>query len=392
MKLAMIGFGQAGGKIVDRFVEYDAKNDLGVVKEAIAINTADTDLQGLECVPEDNRVLIGADKVRVKGHGVGADNERGAEVAEADIDILLNKMNDIPVHEVDAFLIVAGLGGGTGSGGSPVLARELGRRYTEPVYGLGVLPAETEGGLYTMNAARSLKTFIDEVDALMLFDNDEWRESGESVAGGYDTINDELVKRYCLMFAAGEVGVGDGVAESVVDSSEIINTLDCGGLASVGFASDTVDLSGQGFISSMFGSDDGGTAGDDAEDVNRITSLTRQAVLGRLTFPCEIDSTKRALVVVSGPAEKLNRKGIESARRWIEDECGTMEVRGGDYPVDSDQVSVTVLLGGITDSDRITEMQEKAVKAKHNIDELRSQDSDDLSEVAKEQDDIDPLF
>ncbi|MFW5918353.1 MAG: cell division protein, partial [Haloferacaceae archaeon] len=142
MKLAMIGFGQAGGKIVDKFLEYDARTGADIVRAAIAVNTAKADLLGLENVPRENRVLIG--QSRVKGHGVGADNELGAEIAEEDIDEVQGAIDAIPVHEVDAFLIVAGLGGGTGSGGSPVLAKHLKRIYTEPVYGLGVLPGSDE--------------------------------------------------------------------------------------------------------------------------------------------------------------------------------------------------------------------------------------------------------
>ncbi|MEF8882706.1 MAG: cell division protein, partial [Halapricum sp.] len=164
MKIAMIGFGQAGGKIVDKFLEYDDRTDSGIVRSAVAVNTAKADLLGLERVPEENRVLIG--QTRVKGHGVGADNELGAEIAEEDIDEVQSVIDNIPVHEIDAFLIIAGLGGGTGSGGSPVLAKHLKRIYTEPVYGLGILPSSDEGGIYTLNAARSFQTFVREVDNL----------------------------------------------------------------------------------------------------------------------------------------------------------------------------------------------------------------------------------
>ena len=59
--------------------------------------------------------------------------------------------------------MTAGLGGGTGSGGAPVIARRLKKLYVEPVYGLGILPARDEGGLYSLNAARSLMTFVKEV-------------------------------------------------------------------------------------------------------------------------------------------------------------------------------------------------------------------------------------
>jgi Cell division GTPase len=226
MKLAMIGFGQAGGKIVDQFVEYDQRQGSGIVRASLAVNTAKADLLGLEHVPENNRVLIG--QSRVKGHGVGADNELGAEIAEEDIDEVQGAIDSVPVHEIDAFLVVAALGGGTGSGGAPVLAKHLKRIYTEPVYGMGILPGSDEGGIYTLNAARSFQTFVREVDNLLVFDNDAWRKTGESVSSGYEEINDEIVTRFGILFGAGEIEQGGEVAESVVDSSEIINTLSGG--------------------------------------------------------------------------------------------------------------------------------------------------------------------
>jgi len=47
--------------------------------------------------------------------------------------------------QAEAVVVVAGLGGGTGSGGAPMLTRELQRIYDVPVYVLGVLPGRDEG-------------------------------------------------------------------------------------------------------------------------------------------------------------------------------------------------------------------------------------------------------
>lgn len=123
MKLAMIGVGQAGGKVLDAFLERDKRTGSDIVGASLAVNTAEPDLQGLEHVPKDNRLLIG--QTRVSGNGVGADNELGAKIAEEDAMEFQNALNDIAVHEVDAFLLIAGFGGGTGSGGLPVFAREI---------------------------------------------------------------------------------------------------------------------------------------------------------------------------------------------------------------------------------------------------------------------------
>ena len=390
MKLAMIGFGQAGGKIVDKFIEYDKRTGSGIVRSAVAVNTAKADLLGLEHIPEDNRVLIG--QARVKGHGVGADNELGAEIAEEDIGEIQGAIDSIPVHGVDAFLIVAGLGGGTGSGGSPVLAKHLKRIYTEPVYGLGVLPGSDEGGIYTLNAARSFQTFVREVDNLLVFDNDAWRKTGESVESGYEEINDEIVRRFGVLFGAGEIGVGDDVAESVVDSSEVINTLAGGGVSTVGYDAESVELGNSGGLLSRF-KGDGEEEVASANTTNRITSLVRKAALGRLTLPCEIEGAERALLVVSGPSDHLNRKGIERGRKWLEEQTGSMEVRGGDYPIEEPNVAAAVLLSGVHNVPRIKELQQVAIEAQENIDEIQEESEENLETLVEDdEDELDPLF
>jgi cell division GTPase FtsZ len=389
MKLAMIGFGQAGGKIVDKFLEYDQVTNSGIVRSAIAVNTAEADLLGLEYIPPENQVLIG--QARVKGHGVGADNELGAEIAEEDIDEIQNAVDNVPVHEIDAFLIIAGLGGGTGSGGSPVLAKHLKRIYTEPVYGLGILPGSDEGGIYTLNAARSFQTFVREVDNLLVFDNDAWRKTGESVESGYEQINEEIVRRFGVLFGAGEVSSREEVAESVVDSSEVINTLASGGVSTVGYDAEEVREYGSGGLLSRFRSNSGDA--DSANTTNRITSLVRKAALGRLTLPCEIQGAERALLVVSGPPDYLNRKGIERGRKWLEEQTGSMEVRGGDYPLDEPNVASSVLLSGIHDVPRIKELQQVAIEAQDNIDTIEQESEANLQNLVEDQDDeLDPLF
>ena len=389
MKLAMIGFGQAGGKIVDKFLEHDQVTGSSIVRSAIAVNTADADLLGLDYIPENNRILIG--QARVKGHGVGADNELGAEIAEEDIDEIQNAVDSVPVHEIDAFLIVAGLGGGTGSGGSPVLAKHLKRIYTEPVYGLGVLPGKDEGGIYTLNAARSFQTFVREVDNLLVFDNDAWRKSGESVESGYREINEEIVRRFGVLFGAGEVTAGDDVAESVVDSSEVINTLASGGISTVGYDVEEIRSYGSGgLLSRLRGNKQ---QPDSASTTNRITSLVRKAALGRLTLPCEIQGAERALLVVSGPSRYLNRKGIERGRKWVEEQTGSMEVRGGDYPLDEPNVAASVLLSGVHEVPRIKELQQVAIEAQENIDEIQQESKANLEGLVEdEEDELDPLF
>lgn len=390
MKLAIIGVGQAGGKIVDTFLAHDqAVAGPDILHHALVINTSESDLSGLSHVPEENRLLIG--QTEVGGHGVGGDNELAAQIAEGEIEEIHAGLNEVAVHEINAFLLVTGLGGGTGSGVAPVLTNHLKELYEEPIYGLGILPASDEGGIYTLNAARSLKTLVDRIDNLLLFDNEAWRNVGETMDAGYQSMNDELVTQIDLLFRAGEVEEGADVAESVVDSSEIINTLAGGGVSTVGYAADdsVKGSPGSGGLLSRFRGDDGPPE-DSATSVNRITSLVRRATLGRLTVDGEVGSVERALIVVAGPPAYLNRKGIERARNWLEEETGSMQVRGGDYPWQMDRVAVSVLLSGVSDVPRIKSLQHQAVEAQGSLDEIREQHQDAIDSLQSEE--IDSLF
>ncbi|MDX1748438.1 MAG: cell division protein, partial [Halobacteriales archaeon] len=203
-------------------------------------------------------------------------------------------------------------------------------------------------------------------------------------------INDEIARRFGVLFSAGEVDAGGAVAQSIVDSSEIINTLGGGGISTVGYASESLEGEQQEGLLSRF-SDDEPSFADSTGGVNRIASLVRKAALGRLTLPANISSTERALVVVAGPPEHLTRKGIERARKWIEDETGCLEVRGGDYPLPNEtQLAAVVLLSGVTDVPRIEAMQQVAVDAKESMEKQQAQRESKVDEMTDDR--LDSLF
>jgi cell division GTPase FtsZ len=335
MKVVLIGIGQAGGKVTQALAEFDYDMDFGAVQGAFAVNTAESDLQNLDL----DTMLIGQD--RVKGHGVGGDNELGAEIMQAETTEVMDQLDGRIATDAEAVVIVAGLGGGTGSGGAPALATELQRVYDLPIYTLGILPGRDEGSIYQANAGRSLKTVTRESTATILIDNDAWRESGESLEEGFDAINEQIAQRVGLLFAAGEPV--EGVGETVVDSSEIINTLRGGGIASLGYAS--------------------AAASEDAgENVNTITSATRSALLTGMSLPNAVEA-EAGLLVVAGEPSRISRKGVERARKWVEEETGSPQVRGGDFPLATDRLAALVLLGGVERSTRVEEFMERAREA-----------------------------
>ncbi|MFB6097139.1 MAG: tubulin/FtsZ family protein [Haloferacaceae archaeon] len=365
MKTVLIGVGQAGGKVAHELARYDTDNGYGAVVGALGVNSASADLQSLPF----ETVLIGQD--RVNGHGVGGDNELGASIMQSDAVEVMDALDGQLTAAAEAIVVVAGLGGGTGSGGAPVLVRELQRIYDVPVYALGVLPGRDEGSIYQVNAGRSLKTLVREADSLLVIDNDAWRDVGESVEEGYGAINRAIAERVGLLLAAGEIQPGEEIAESVVDTSEVINTLRGGGLAAVGAAS--------------------AVASEDAEEnVNTVTTATRNALFTGTSLP-EADTADAALLIVSGEPERIPRKGVERARRWLEEETGSMQVRGGDYPQPGEEIRVTLLLSGVQRSERVEQFMARARQAQAEADDLE-QERDRDPAAAFQNDQLDDLL
>jgi cell division GTPase FtsZ len=368
MKVLVIGLGQAGGKIADQFMIDDRKSHFPHTVECIAVNTAKSDLMGLKYIPMEDRILIG--ETAVKGHGVGADNKKGAKITEEEVEVILNRISNFDVSNRDAFFVVAGLGGGTGSGAISVVCRSLKQIYDEPVYSIGVLPAENEGDIYTLNAARSLKALLSGCDATILVDNGAFLRSGESVRQAYDRINSDIVKRLGILFRSGEIHTRAQVAEMVVDASEIINTLGVGGICSLGYASEAIKK--EGMFSKLLRKEQ-----YEIGKASRIVSVVKRAVKGRLLLPCDPKSASKALIIIAGPPEQLDRKGIEKGREWLEKTIAGTEVRGGDYPLPkSNYVGCVVLLAGIASAPRVVSMLQRAKYVQERVGEEPQREKD----------------
>ncbi|NHW23278.1 MAG: cell division protein [Archaeoglobales archaeon] len=389
MRLFVIGFGQAGGKILDMFVENEKMRGPNIRMRWLAVNSARADLLGLRHVPMKDRILIG--QTVVKGHGVGTDNKLGAKITQDEIETILNAIDERGTHDLDAFLIIAGLGGGTGSGGAPVLAKHLSEMYSEPVYAFGILPAPEEGKLYSLNAARSMISLLKYVDNLILFDNGAWKFEGASLRDSFAKINDEIVRRIAILARAGEPIEEDLVGEMVVDSSEVINTLKGGGISSIGYATSLAETEQKKGFPFFRKKNREELETIESDKAIKIASLVKRAALGRLTLPCNISSAERALILVAGPPEHLDRKGLEKAKIWLEEQIAGIEVRAGDYPTRrTKHVAALVVLANITDAPRVKELQQLAIEAKEGIETAEKEREEKTINLFNE--DIEPLI
>ncbi len=110
VSIKVIGIGGAGGNTVDSIIE--SGND------SVECIVANTDAQALSLSRAEQKIQLGVKST--KGLGTGSNPELGKRAAEEDID----KVMDV-VGDADIVFLAAGMGGGTGSGAIPVIARAL---------------------------------------------------------------------------------------------------------------------------------------------------------------------------------------------------------------------------------------------------------------------------
>lgn len=402
MKLAVVGVGNAGSRVANRILEVEAATGRNLSGgNALLFNTSPPSFDAAEQVPEERQVMIGDVHRDVNGDGTDGDPELGAEVARDDSDEILRAFDAIEFFEIDGVLVVAGLGGGTGGGAGAVVIDEIQNICDDPIYALGILPSEAEGSVPALTASRSLQSFVDRADNVVAFDNEAWRDAQvtaedaylSAADGRYERVNEALATRVVTLFAAGEVA-GPTAAENRMDPSDLMRTLDTGGLSSIGYAASEVEPEPGGLLSwlrslplvdrwfspatptrgEVIQKDDEVESPEDEDEeaegevdttsAARIERLVRRAVRSTLTLPCDVSSADRALVLLSGPSRELSRKGFETSRYWLEGEADTVEVMAGDEPHEgARELTATVLLSNVTDVPRIEAMQNRAAAA-----------------------------
>ncbi len=156
INIKVIGIGGAGGNIVSRMKE---KKIEGV--EFVSLNT---DLQSLKLTKADIKLQLGSNCCR--GLGAGMDPEKGREAA-------LESLEEIEkiIENTDLVFLVCGLGGGTGSGATPVVANLL-RQKNILTVAFVTKPFSFEGEKRKEVAEDAWQKIYNEVDSIITVSND----------------------------------------------------------------------------------------------------------------------------------------------------------------------------------------------------------------------------
>lgn len=154
--IKLVGVGGAGSNAVDRLKMENL--------ERLQLAVVNTDYQALASSPVQDKVLIGMSVTR--GLGAGGDPELGREAAEADREKIAAVVKDC-----DLVFLVTGMGGGTGSGASPIVA-EIAAETGALVVAFVTMPFSFEGGRRLKQAEEGLRALRQVCDAVIPLPND----------------------------------------------------------------------------------------------------------------------------------------------------------------------------------------------------------------------------
>ena len=311
-QLKVVGVGGAGGNAVNRMVDFGVR---GV--EFIAVNT---DKQALNTSSADVRIQIG-EKV-TKGLGAGSKPEVGKAAAEESI-----KDIEESLRGADLVFVTAGMGGGTGTGAAPIVAKKA-KDLGILTVGVVTKPFNFEGRPRMKNAIDGIRELRDVVDTLIVIPNQRLL----AIVGKAPV--EEALRTADDVLRQGVQGISDIITNPTMinsDFADVRTILAEKGMAHMGI---------------------GNAKGDD-----RCAEAARQAVASPL-LETTIDGAKGVLINIVGDSS-LSMLEIDEAVSLVQDaadpDASIIFSMGTDDSL-SDTVRVTVIATGFEWPDELNEI------------------------------------
>lgn len=391
MKLVVIGLGQCGGRIADEFSKLNKKarrqRGIEIVTGAFAVNTDAADLSGLTSIKHNyqHRILIGGRKTG--GHGVGKINELGAEIARADADKVIDAIRVTKrFYETDAFLLIAGAGGGTGSGAIPIISQHIKERYTDkPVYACVVLPFEHEEQTEertTYNTATCLKSTYSVADAVILADNQRYIRKDASLSNNLAKINALIAEPFYNILCAGEEKKPKYIGAKLLDAGDIMQTIV--GWTVLGYGTSHVSLI-------RF-------PGERTRDFRKKGTETQKgiqtmdAAMSELSLPCNPADSRRALYLISAPSREMSVDLIKELGDYLRSVAPQAIIRNGDYPREKGSLDVSIILSELSDVEKVRGYYTKSTSLIPEFKKRQAETADKLKAIEDTSKDIPSLL
>ncbi|MCL1803114.1 MAG: cell division protein FtsZ [Eubacteriaceae bacterium] len=214
--IKVVGVGGAGNNAVNRMIESGL--------QGVSFFVVNTDSQALNLSQAENKLQIGVQTTG--GLGAGANPEIGGKSAEENIEDIQQMLEG-----ADLVFITAGMGGGTGTGASHVIAR-VARDLGLLVVGVVTRPFNFEGKVRKINADLGIQLIREYVDALVVIPNDRLLQ----MANQTTTFN-EALKMADEVLLMGVKGITDLIATPALinlDFADVKTIISNAGLAHMG--------------------------------------------------------------------------------------------------------------------------------------------------------------
>lgn len=306
-KIRVVGVGGGGCNTIERMYE------VGIVgAETYAVNT---DAQDLLNTNADKRILIGRETTR--GLGSGSDPQIGEASARESVDELTELLSGS-----DLIFITCGLGGGTGTGGSPVIA-EIGKELGALTVAVVTLPFTVEGRRRAENALEGLARLREHADTIIVIPNDKILEIAPDLpVNAAFKVADEVLTN--AVKGITEMVTKPGLIN--LDFADLRTILKRGGAAMIGL---------------------GESQSEDASDARALEAV--ENALNSPLLDVDISQSKRALVNVVGGADMTLREAemvVETVSSRIDSEAHIIWGAMVDKEMAKNRIQAMVVVAG----------------------------------------------
>ncbi len=302
--------------------------------EGVDFIVCNTDMQALASSPVPVKVQLGN-----SGLGAGGDPEKAKIAAEESIE----NIKEVLDNDTEMLFITAGMGGGTGTGAAPVIARyanELGLL----TVGIVTLPFKFEGRKKWQRAEQGIEEMRKYIDTLLIISNDKLRDFYKdlSLGNAFEKVDNVLTTA-----AKGIADIITVPAYVNVDFEDVKTVMRHSGKAIMGSAT--------------------------AEGENRALTAVKEAMESPLLNDNDIRGAKKILLYITTGASDILLDEIMTITDYIIDQCGTeAEIIWGRGITEeqTDKITVTIIATGFNASDKVAEkihIQENTPKKEEEV-------------------------
>jgi cell division GTPase FtsZ len=348
----LIGLGKCGSEIADEFARLNkrarSQRGIEIITDTFAVDTDPAVLEGLHTIKPDPQHKILIESQKTDGDGAVRMSEIGAEIAMENSNRVIDAVRSSQrFFETDAFLLIGGAAGGTGSGGVPIMAQSIKDFYRDkPVYSLVILPFKDEEETEERtiyNAAISLNSIYSVANAVFVADNQRYVAKDPALRNNLTKINELIVEPFYDLLCAGEEEKTKYIGASVADAGNIIQTL--AGWTAIGYGKSQLPASRP-----LFGR---WRTFREKTAEKRVGIQAMEAAIGQLPVECNPADAESALYLVLAPAGEMKIDLFQELGGYLKDIARGAVIRSCDYPRGKGVMNVTVVLSGLSSVERI---------------------------------------